>query len=74
MRVTFGSDKVSAALTMRVISYTFSFLMFCILALQILPLAECYSNAVLSRVCYVDSEIPELVYPFENNVVSALDM
>lgn len=74
MRVTFGSEKVSAVLTVRVNSYAFSFLTFCILVLILLPLAECNNNAVLSRVCYVDSEIPELVYPFEKNQVSILDM
>lgn len=63
--MTFGSEKVSAELTMRVNSYIFAFLMFCILVLIILLLVECYNNAVLSRVCYVDSEIPELVYTFE---------
>lgn len=67
MRVTFCSEKVSAELTMRVNSCTFSFLTFCILIL-VIPLAQCDNNAVLSRVCYVDSEILELVYPFEKKI------
>lgn len=49
-----------------------SFLMFCILVLIISPLAECYNNAVLSRVCYVDSEVLELVCPFEKDLFSIL--
>lgn len=68
MRATLVLKKYPE-LNMRLNSYTFSFLTFCILVLIILPLAECYNNPVLSRVCYVDSEMSELVCKFEKKKI-----